>query len=293
MVGESAPAGESWRDGLTAHEGWDCAVYASETVAAGRVRALADQASAAWRFLADVLDHRPETAVLILDEHDWPSRSGHPVYGMPNCEENRLFLAAAPSRFWDELVELVRRRAAPGHLNAMAAEYATSSGDLDLGRFFDLTSAHELAHIFFEQSSHMPNFWVEELICNLLTHGFVAQCQPASLPAWTVFPAALASIAPLDGWYRTLADFETHYAYDMEPANYGWYQCRFCVEAAAIYDRSGVAPARRLRDACAELTRAGRIAWADQRPVTTLGEAELLDLLDAADPALGDCARRW
>jgi hypothetical protein len=251
MAGMSTSEGGSWRAGLVAHEGSECEVYCSGTIGADRVRALAGQASAAWRFLASVLGGRPETAVLILDEHDWPSRSGHPVYGVPNCQDNRLFLAGAPSRFWDDLVELVRQRAAPGQLSAMAAVYATSSGDLDLGRFFDLTAAHELAHIFLEQSAHMPAFWVEEIICNLLTHGFVAQCQPGSLPALTVFPAALASVAPEDGWYRSLADFETHYAYNLEPANYGWYQCRFHVAAAAIYDRTGVAPARRLHGAFA------------------------------------------
>jgi hypothetical protein len=276
--------GMSWRDGLTAYEGWDCQVYSSAGVPADRVQALAGQANAAWRYLADVLGYRAEAAVLILDEQDWPSRSTHPVYGMPNCDDGRLMIAARPNRFWDDFVDWISRQA-PEHRPAMEAAYATSSGDLDLGRFFDLVATHELAHIFFENPVQLPCYWVEELTCNLLTHGYVARCEPSALPALTVFPAAFVSIEPPADWYSSLTDFEVHYAYDMDPFNYGWYQCRFHVAAAAIYDGSGVGAARRLRDACAAPTRAGRIK--------NLSESELFDLLETADPVFGELARRW
>ena len=71
----------------------------------------------------------------------------------------------------------------------------------------------------------------------------------------------------------------------MDPFNYGWYQCRFHVAAAAIYDGFGVGAARRLRDACAAPARAGRIK--------SLSDSELFDLLETADPAFGELARRW
>ncbi len=113
----------------------------------------------------------------------------------------------------------------------------------------------------------------------------MAQCQPAALPALTTFPPAFISIEPPAGWYRSLADFEIHYAYDMDPFNYGWYQCRFHVAAAAIYGSSGMTAAQRLRDACAAPTRAGRIK--------SLSEQELFDVLDSASPALADLTANW
>jgi hypothetical protein len=282
MTDESSDT--TWREGLVAHSGWDCQVYSSAGIGADRVHALADQTNAAWRYLADVFDHRPEAALLILDENDWPSRSTHPVYGMPNADDGRLMMPATPNRFWTDFVELIQQRA-PDHQAAMNAAYEASTGDLDLGRFFDLVATHELAHIFFEKPVQLPCYWVEELTCNLLLHGYVTQCQPAALPALTIFPSAFASIEPSADWYRSLADFETHYAYDMDPFNYGWYQCRFHVAAAAIHEKSGVAPAKRLRDACAPLTQAGRIK--------NLSQSELFELLDSAGPAYGDLARHW
>jgi hypothetical protein len=284
MVADGTCPDDSWREGLVAHPGWRCDVYSSAGVAADRVQALASASDAAWRYIAEALGSETEAALLILDEHDWPSRSTHPVYGMPNADTGRLMMAATPNRFWADFIALIRQQA-PDHVPAMKAAYGTNRGDLDLGRFFDLVATHELVHLFFENPVRLPCFWVEELTCNLLLHGYVAERQPSALPALTTFPAAFISIEPPTTWYRSLADFEVHYAYDMDPFNYGWYQCRLHLAAAAIYDRSGTGAARSLRDACATPATAGRIK--------DLSQSELLALLDDAAPAFADLARHW
>ena len=75
------------------------------------MQALADSTNAAWRYLTDVLGHRAEAALLILDETDWPSRSTHPVYGMPNADAGRLMMPATPNPFWDDFADRIRRDA--------------------------------------------------------------------------------------------------------------------------------------------------------------------------------------
>jgi hypothetical protein len=71
----------------------------------------------------------------------------------------------------------------------------------------------------------------------------------------------------------------------MDPWNYGWYQCRFHVAAAEVFDRAGPGAARRLWDTFLPRTVAG-IALA-------VNDDELLPLLHSADPAFGDFRRRW
>ena len=284
MVADGTSSEDSWREGLVAHPGWHCQVYSSAGVPAHRVQALASDVDAAWQYLAETLGSRAKAALLILDEQDWPSRSTHPVYGMPNADTGRLMMAATPNRFWTDFIDLIRQQA-PDHLPAMEAAYATRGGELDLSRFFDLVATHELAHVFFENPVQLPCWWVEELTCNLLLHGYVAECRPGAMAALTTFPEAFIAIEPPATWYRSLADFEVHYAYDMDPFNYGWYQCQFHVAAAAMYDRSGAGAARRLRDACAAPTTDGRIK--------NLSQAELLGLLDKAAPAYAALARHW
>ena len=115
-------------------------------------------------------------------------------------------------------------------------------------------------------------------------HGYVAAGEPGQLPVLTTFPAAIAAIEPPGTGYRSLADFDPP-AGDMDPWNYGWYQCRLSVAAAQVHDRAGPGAARRLPDAF--LSRAAHTKDED------LGHEELVRLLDQADPAIGDIVRNW
>jgi hypothetical protein len=271
--------------GLESHPGWDYPVLASRGLEAGTVSRLARRTAAAFRYLSALFRYRPRFALLVLGPEDWGSRSPDLVYGMPGYEHGNLLVAGTSNRFWEESLDLIAA-GAPGHLPRLSAVYGAAGGGIDLTPFFELLPVHELAHAFVNDGPlRLPRRWLDEFECNLLMHGYVAAEEPGQLPALITFPAAIAAIEPPATGYRSLADFDTHYAGNMDPWNYGWYQCRLSVAAARVHDSAGAGAARRLSDAFLS-----RTAHADDEE---LGDEELVRLLDQADPALGEVARSW
>jgi hypothetical protein len=271
--------------GLESHPGWNYPVLASRGLEAGTVSRLARRTAAAARYLSALFDYRPRFALLVLGPQDWESRSPDLVYGMPGYERGNLLVAGTSNRFWEESLDLITA-GAPGHLPGLSAVYGAAGGAIDLTPFFDLLPVHELAHAFVNDGPlRLPRRWLDEFACNLLMHGYVAAEEPGRLPVLITFPAAVAAVEPPGTGYRSLADFDTHYAGNMAPWNYGWYQCRLSVAAARVHDSAGAGAARRLSDAFLS-----RTAHADDEE---LSDEELVRLLDQADPALGDVARSW
>jgi hypothetical protein len=270
--------------GLEPHPGWDFPVLATRGLDAGTVNRLAGRTAAASRYLSGLFDHELRVALLVLGPEDWDSRSPNLVYGMPGYAQGNLFVAGTTNKFWEESLGLIKA-GAPGHLPGLSAVYGAAGGGIDLTPFFDLLPVHELAHAFFNDGPRcLPRKWLNEFECNLLMHGYVAAEEPGQLPVLTTFPAAVAAIEPPGTGYRSLADFDT-FAENMDPWNYGWYQCRLSVAAARVHDSAGAGAARRLSD-----TFLSRTAIADDED---LSDEELVRLLDQADPALGDVARHW
>ena len=271
--------------GLESHPGWDYPVLASRGLDAGTVSRLAARTAAASRYLSALFSYEPRFALLVLGPEDWDSRSPGLVYGMPNYEQGNLLIAGTSNRFWEESLELIKA-GAPDRLPGLSAVYGTGDGGIDLTPFFGLLPVHELAHAFVNDGPlRLPRRWLDELECNLAMHGYVAAEEPGQLPALITFPAAIAAIEPPGTGYRMLADFDTYYAGNMDPWNYGWYQCRLSVAAARVHDSAGAGAARRLSDAF--LSRAARTDGED------LSDEELMRLLDQADPAIGDIVRNW
>jgi hypothetical protein len=271
--------------GLESHPGWGYPVLASPGLDVGTVSRLAARTSAASRYMSALFSYEPRFALLVLGPQDWDSRSPNLVYGMPGYEQGNLLVAGTGNRFWAESLELIRA-GAPDHLPSLSAVYGTAEGEIDLTPFFDLLPVHELAHAFVNDGPlRLPRRWLDEFECNLAMHGYVAAEEPGQLPALITFPAAIAAIEPPGTGYRNLADFDTYHAGNMDPWNYGWYQCRLSVAAARVHDSAGAGAARRLSDTF--LSRAARTVDED------LSDEELARLLDQADPALGDVARNW
>jgi hypothetical protein len=271
--------------GLESHPGWGYPVLASRGLEAGTVRRLAERTAAASRYLSALLRYEPRFALLVLGPQDWDSRSPDLVYGMPGYDRGNLLVAGTGNRFWEESLGLIGA-GAPGYVPGLSAVYGTAEGEIDLAPFFDLLPVHELAHAFVNDGPlRLPRRWLDEFECNLAMHGYVAAEEPGQLPALITFPAAIAAIEPPGTGYRNLADFDTYHAGNMDPWNYGWYQCRLSVAAARVHDSAGAGAARRLSD-----TFLSRAARTDDDDLT---DEELVCLLDRADPALGDVARNW
>ena len=203
-----------------------------------RGRHIADRCAGAYRFLSDAFATSPETALHVLSKEDWPP--GSPVYGLPYYAEGRLIVAGERADFWLAFVPLLR--AAPPELLARATQ--VYGEQLELTPFFDLLAVHELGHAFHGEG-RLPRRWLEELFANLCLHSWVATVDAEQLPTLEAFPQAIAALDPSRFEHRSLEDFETIYS-EMDPVNYGWYQCRFHVAAKRAHDAGGTAVLTRL-----------------------------------------------
>ena len=195
-------------------------------------------------YLADLLGFSPETQVLVLSEADWPSRSGSPLYGLPNASNGTLVVAGTEAPFWGEVIETVAEADRPELIRV----YGDGSRTIRLGPFFDLVAVHEVAHVFHEGSQHFPRLWLGELFANLCEHTWVAERSPESLPIQMTLPLLAGKAAPETFAYRTRDDFERLYS-DVGGPNYAWFQFRLQLEAAALYDRAGPSALVRLFEA--------------------------------------------
>lgn len=269
-------------DGLQPVGGLPHPAYASAGVDAHAVAAQAIRVGRAHADLRSVVAHDPAFALLVLDEHDWPTRSMHPVYGMPNCRAGNLIVAATPNPLWAGFADLATAASNPQR-EAVIATYATAGGTVDLTTFFDLLAVHELFHVFLEDAGiELPRLWLMELVCNLALHHYVAACEPDQLSTLEVLPRAVAALDRDQLEHHSLAAFEARYAFGMDPINYGWYQCRLHEAAAKIHAATGGTALRTAWTAFAEA------------PHATMGDSELELFLDThISPMLGEVLRTW
>jgi hypothetical protein len=236
-----------------------------------RATPLARRTARALDFLSELLGVRPDVQLLVLGQADWPSRSAHPLFGMPNSSRDTLVVAGEESTFWLSFVEILDARAQ----DELRAAYAGAGGGLDLAPFFDLLAIHELAHtIQWAGGVDFPRLWLYEFFCNVCLHAYVAEIEPESLPALTIFPRLVAAVSGERLPHRTLDEFERLYV-DMPGTNYGWWQCRLQVAAGELFDAAGRRGVQRLWSA---------FRVDDSQLLTTLEEA--------VHPHLATIARR-
>ncbi|MFD2524295.1 hypothetical protein ACFSQD_00620 [Flavihumibacter stibioxidans] len=196
----------------------------------------------AMAYISRSLKTKPRFTLLVLTQEDWPHFTKFPVYGMPHYnDDSTLVVAAEDNAFWksfipkmDQLPETMRQK--------IRQAYSSAGGEISMAPFFDLLVLHELGHAFhFQGGLNMPRKWMGELFCNVLLHTYIAEKDPAYLPALTVFPEMVIG-GGTDGYrYTSLLDLEAYYdEIGMNhPNNYGWYQSRLHAGAKTIYDAAG------------------------------------------------------
>jgi hypothetical protein len=226
---------------LTIVPGFDFPLFASHGLA-DRAAQAAGRVAAANRFLIRKLGGTAAFTVYVLSPRDWARRAATPLYGMPNSQHGKIFLAGEPSRFWMDLTGLLP--------DQLAEVYGSPP---DLSPFFDLAPAHELAHIFLEQAHvEFPAMWMTELFCNVVLHEYIVEQEPELLPVLETFPQQFAAVNLPQFTSRELADFEK--VADM--LTFAWYQCRLQVAAKRLVDTTGPGTTQRLWTADGpELTR--------------------------------------
>ena len=206
---------------------------------AERMTAQLDQVIA---FYNHHLAFTPVITLLVLSEKDWSKHTSFPVYGMPHyAGNNRLIVASHDNEFWKSMTPRIEEMPVQYREKFLRA-YTNQQGELTMESFFDLLVIHELGHAYHNQGGlRMQRKWMGELFCNILLHSYVAEREPGLLDALTAFPEMVVATTERSTLkYTTLEELEANYD-DLgrnHPQNYGWYQCRWHVAAANIYDDS-------------------------------------------------------
>lgn len=205
-----------------------------------RARLIATRSAAAYAFLAPLLSFEPDVTLWVLTESDWPV--SHPPYGMPYFDGRSLVVAGEPAAFWAAFVPLLLT--VDPVLVARARE--VYGAGLDLSPFFELLAVHELGHAFHgRRRGPFPRHWLDELFANLCLHAFVATVEPAMLPVLTTFPLAVTAVDAARFELQSLEAFEDRYS-NMDPVNYGWYQCQLHLAAGRVYEAGCTVALQRL-----------------------------------------------
>lgn len=203
--------------------------------------AIAQRLANALRYHETLLGFRPEITLLALSPADWSTYTSFPVYGMPHYTGSKtLIVAIEDNPFWQSFIPPLSEL--PKELAEQVQAAYTIDGKLTMQPFFDMLAIHELGHAFHIQGGlTMQRNWMGELFCNIFLHTYVAEHEPASLPALTVFPNMVVAAGAKEYKYTHLLDIEERYDEigQQHPKNYGWFQCRWHAGAGKIYDAGG------------------------------------------------------
>lgn len=244
---------------------------------------IAKRLAQALRYHETLVGFKPGITLLVLTQADWGTYTSFPVYGMAHYSDNKtLIVAIEDNPFWQSFIPPLDQL--PKELADQVREAYTVNGKLTMQPFFDLLAIHELGHAFHLQGGlTMQRMWMGELFCNILLHTYVAEQEPQSLPALTVFPNMVVAAGAKEYKYTRLQDINERYAEigQQHPKNYGWFQCRWHAGAGKIYDASG-------KEICVKL-------WsALKEQKEKLEDDDLVNFLEQkTSKSLADLIRNW
>lgn len=252
---------------------------------ADRAKAIANRVDKAMSYYQQLLGYEPAVTLLILTPDDWTKYTKVPVvYGMPHYTNDKtLVMAAEDNAFWKSFIPPLDQLPL-GFSEQLKGAYKDAKGNLSMQPFFDLLALHELGHAFhFQAGLNMQRKWLGELFANTLLHTYVAENEPESLPALTLFPQMVVGSGAKEYTYTSLQDVDKRYEEigQNHPKNYGWYQSRWHMAAGQIYDSGGRLVSRKLWDAL-------------KSEKQNLNDQELVIILETkADKSFGEMIKNW
>ncbi len=216
-----------------------------------RANTIATRVDNASMYYQQLLGFKPDVILLVLTAADWSTYTSFPVYGMPHYNDDKtLIVAAEDNPFWKSFLPPLEQLP-PDFREQIQTVYKNEKSQVSMQAFFDLLALHELGHAFqFQGGLNMQRKWMSELYTNILLHAYLAENEPESLPALTLFPRMVIAGGTKEFTYTSLQDLEARYNEigQQHPKNYGWYQSRWHAAAGSIYDAGGKKVGRQLWD---------------------------------------------
>lgn len=269
--------------GLTEGKNHSVKLYYSQGNEA-HANSIVQRVDKAMAYYGQLLNFIPDVTLLVLSPKDWKGHTDFPVYGMPHFKDEKLLVVASEDNaLWKSFIPPMEQL--PQDLRSpIAATYKRGDGGLSMEPFFDLLALHELGHAFHLQAGlNLQRKWMGELFVNILLHTFIAEKEPASLPALTLFPRMVIANGTKEYKFTSLQDVHDKYEEigKQHPKNYGWYQSRWHAAAATIYNKDGKYAARKLWNAL-------------KAQKETVNDAALLSLLQSAGvPSVANMIQNW
>jgi len=269
---------------LTQLKGHKAAIYFSSGAEAKAER-MGKQIDRVMAFYARHLQFTPSVTLLLLSPGDWSTYTNFPFYGMPHYTSSKtLIIAAEDNEHWRSMVPALDK-IPEDKAGLFKATYTDKKVMMTMEAFFDLLAIHELGHAYTNQGGLvMQRRWMGELFPNILLHTYIAENEPALVPALTVFPKVVVATTDRSALkYTTLEELENNYKEigPKYPQNYGWYQCRWHIAAGKIYDVSKIQGLKRLW-------------WTLKTQREILSDTALAELLKAkADNSIADVMLNW
>ncbi|HQW92376.1 MAG TPA: hypothetical protein PKY28_04715 [Ferruginibacter sp.] len=249
-----------------------------------RASSITKRVDKAMAYYRQLLDFKPAVTLLVLSQADWSTYTNFPVYGMPHYNNDKtLIVAAEDNAFWKSFLPPLNQLT-PEIRKQVETVYRRPDGSLSMEAFFDLLALHELGHAFhFQGKLNMQRKWMGELFVNILLHTYIAENEPASLPALTLFPQMVISNGTKEFTYTSLEDVEERYDEigKQHAKNYGWYQSRWHAAARTIYDAAGKSVCRNLWNAF------------NEKKERMTDEQLVIFLEKSADKSVADLVKNW
>lgn len=217
-------------------------VYYSNGAEAKGIR-MAEQLDKVFVFYDKLIQFKPSVTLLVLSPEDWSQYTSFPVYGMPHYNNRILIVASEDNDFWRSFIPPLDR-VPKEFAQSIEQTYAGKQGGLTMEPFFDLLAIHELGHAYHIQGNlTMQRKWMGELFSNIFLHSYIAENEPQLINALTTFPKMVVATTDKSTLrYTSLEQLESNYndLGQKYPQNYGWYQCRWHMAAADVYDEGGL-----------------------------------------------------
>ena len=221
--------------------------------------------------MTGVFGFSPVVKLNVLGPNDWAELARRKVYGFPHpgADGITIFVAATDSPLFDRALEILLDDLPASERPTFDLVYGSPP---QLGRFVDLLSLHELAHLFHLQVQFdIPRRWVQELFCNVALQGYLAEQEPDRLPVLETLARAALHIHP-----ERMAVRELDLMDEADELNYAWYEFRLHASAIDIWQAGGRALLRRMYE----------------RLHTDFTAGVATDLA-SIHPSIGDVERRW